>query len=64
MPNEKKWCPLLSMTPAHSDKQSGLCCESQCAWWNEANKSCAIAMIPSELAYGLDEIGHIIERSN
>lgn len=52
MGNEKKWCPLLSMTPSNEVKQSALCCESECAWWCEWNKCCAI----TEVAGGLFDI--------
>lgn len=49
MPNEnKKWCPLLSMTPAHAVKQDCHCCESECAWWHEFDKCCAMVAIASK----------------
>lgn len=62
MPNEKKWCPLLSMTPAHQNKQDCHCCESQCAWWCEWNKSCAMVAIPSKISNRIYDLQKTIER--
>lgn len=62
MDKPKKWCPLLSITPTHQAKQTCDCVESQCAWWCDWDKCCALVAIPSEISDRSNDLIRTIEK--
>lgn len=62
MSSKKKWCPLLSITPTHQNKQECVCIGPECAWWCDWTKSCAMVAIPGEISDRMHDIVTTIEK--